>query len=399
MLFSQYVVLVALCRFEPASTLRISKPEVLAGCWPEEVSELAEYGFWMPECGTSGTQSAFEVSSAETFKQCEGPNVIDYQGESFHSPPGNGKARGEFLKILESGNVTDTMFTSRHTCTNHHCIHNVPETFHMFDCYQALTEQRGKMHTLCKKSNPSSLLCNPYAGMKDCMKLIDELPELKNGEKRMLALGGADAHLSTVIDKVKIIQRSRKFSRILFEAKDIVNSDIGTFPTGLNNWYAQHNGNDNIMHAIQGASLQRKDKGVFAAWGGVWKFLDSSVPSRTEAVEFVRTSCLANRTMVNPHEYFAEMARHRFLLAPSGAGVQTPKLLEALLVLTIPIVQRNPAFVDLVENYGWPLALVDKWDEITPDKLVEWHRNLSPRLDAFRSHLTAVGMFTDIMRQ
>jgi len=90
-------------------------------------------------------------------------------------------------------------------------------------------------------------------------------------------------------------------------------------------------------------------------------------------------------------QYFDALSKYRFLLAPRGNGVQSPKFLEALLVGTIPITKRYAAFEDLVD-YGFPMVLVDEWDEITPKALDQWWVDLSPRLNAARWLATVEGM-------
>lgn len=85
--------------------------------------------------------------------------------------------------------------------------------------------------------------------------------------------------------------------------------------------------------------------------------------------------------------YWEELSRYRFLLAPTGDGIWTPKVTEALLVLTIPIVQRGPfpLFDDYVK-LGFPIVVVEEWEEVNPEALARWWTKLSPRLRSFRDH-------------
>jgi hypothetical protein len=59
--------------------------------------------------------------------------------------------------------------------------------------------------------------------------------------------------------------------------------------------------------------------------------------------------------------------------------------------MTIPITLRYKAFQDL-RDYGFPLVVVDDWDEITPAKLDEWWAELSPKLDNARWIATVKGV-------
>ena len=47
-------------------------------------------------------------------------------------------------------------------------------------------------------------------------------------------------------------------------------------------------------------------------------------------------------------------------MCPTGNGIQSPKLFEAMLARVVPIVTREPAFEDLAA-YGFPLLIVDSW--------------------------------------
>jgi len=98
--------------------------------------------------------------------------------------------------------------------------------------------------------------------------------------------------------------------------------------------------------------------------------------ARALGVELARAS---------PAEYWRKLGESRFLLSPLGQGIQSPKVVEALLALTIPIVQRGgfPAYDELVEM-GFPIVVVDDWSEITAASVSAWWRDMSPRLEPFR---------------
>merc|ERR1740121_446282 len=88
---------------------------------------------------------------------------------------------------------------------------------------------------------------------------------------------------------------------------------------------------------------------------------------------------------IPPADWFKELAKYRFLLSPLGDGIQSSKTIEALLVLTIPIVQRGPYTAhERLVRMGFPIVIVASWEEITPAFLDHWWRELSPRLARFR---------------
>merc|ERR1712217_402971 len=95
------------------------------------------------------------------------------------------------------------------------------------------------------------------------------------------------------------------------------------------------------------------------------------------------------------------LSEYKFMLAPTGTAVQAAKMIEALLVLTVPITQRghgsSTVYDDLV-HMGFPIIVVSSWQEITPAKLDEWWKALSPQLEHFRSNcLTTDGYYNLIL--
>merc|ERR1712032_430844 len=75
--------------------------------------------------------------------------------------------------------------------------------------------------------------------------------------------------------------------------------------------------------------------------------------------------------------WYAELARYRFLISPMGLGIQSTKIIEALLVLTIPIVLRTgtPTFDDLARS-GVPLVVLDDWGGVSAQSLAGWWLSL-----------------------
>mmetsp|Transcript_66660 Transcript_66660/g.133840 ORF Transcript_66660/g.133840 Transcript_66660/m.133840 type:complete len:178 (+) Transcript_66660:21-554(+) len=92
-------------------------------------------------------------------------------------------------------------------------------------------------------------------------------------------------------------------------------------------------------------------------------------------------------------EWFVELAAYRFILSPIGSGIQRTANIEALLVLTVPILERCPYPVaDDMVSMGFPVVVVGAWEEVTRERLKEWWSTFSPRLASFRAHcLTTQG--------
>lgn len=65
-------------------------------------------------------------------------------------------------------------------------------------------------------------------------------------------------------------------------------------------------------------------------------------------------------------EYITEMGQHKFVLSPPGIGIDCYRTWEALLVGTIPIVEKS----HLSSLYaGLPVLVIDKWENITEEFL------------------------------
>jgi len=302
-------------------------------------------------------------------------------------------AREEFVRLLDSGPLVETLCVNRHRVAGKGATLSVPRALRIFDW--VLLARQPEKHT----DNPRSVFCTSL-GVAKCNALVSKLPKLGADETRVLAIGDSDINLSTQRKGVQDLIDSGKFSRVLFEGKDIKMDGVHYLPTCLSDYYLSRGDNRSVATTIRSASLLHKDKSVLAAWGLLWHKLDKTVSSRMQADEFTKSSCLVPRRSIPEDQYWQELARHRFLLAPSGAAVGTSKIMEALLVLTIPIVQRVPdggAWEELRDTYGWPLVIVDKWDEVTADNLRKWWQELAPQLHTARPRLSADYWFSKVM--
>lgn len=96
---------------------------------------------------------------------------------------------------------------------------------------------------------------------------------------------------------------------------------------------------------------------------------------RMELHELFKEKCFCTVGEMQPFtEYLEEMARHKFALCPRGAGQDTYRTWEALLVGTIPIVLRS----NLNSLYaGLPVLIVDSWSMITEEFLEAKYNELT----------------------
>ena len=140
----------------------------------------------------------------------------------------------------------------------------------------------------------------------------------------------------------------------------------------------------NFLNGVIGATMGSKKHLAVGAWGKrgtvtlhlkesvrLSRWLDRMEKSFLDQVKAgtnTTSSLFIHHKMWNVYEYFNRLREYKFLIAPQGGGVQSPKILEALMVLTIPVTKRLPCFQQLQE-YGFPIVLVDDWDDITEELL------------------------------
>eukprot|EP00958_Prasinococcus_capsulatus_P009274 scaffold909_cov575-Prasinococcus_capsulatus_cf.AAC.13 len=101
--------------------------------------------------------------------------------------------------------------------------------------------------------------------------------------------------------------------------------------------------------AVLGAAVDKKPYLALGAWGGrpaCRTCVSDDAAALDEMILQVETEFAAGvalgtnvtegswlrRKQLAPSEYFAELSKYKFMVAPHGRGIQSPKFLEALLV-------------------------------------------------------------------
>jgi len=245
------------------------------------------------------------------------------------------------------------------------CVHTIPQ--------------------LCRKkcSLPKSIFCYPD---NNCIEQVLPLLQHNITKKIILVIGGDDLHLSVFLKHTDITPLLIKFT-IFYEAKDIIHDSIHTMPIGLLEHYTR-NCEKNILDSIQNTSITNKPNLVLAAWGAWCPELDIQ-SYRTEVDMFLHTCNFTKRMDIPKELWWSTLLKYKFLINPLGNGIQTAKMVEALLTFCIPICPNVPAYADLKQE-GFPIILVNNWNEITIDNLNRWWDELSPKLNDFRSNFLNV---------
>ncbi len=243
-------------------------------------------------------------------------------------------------------------------------------TFDFFDW--VIWTPNDKCFQRIKNLRPKTILC--LAPPKSLRILLILRLLLKNAT---VVIAGADTNLSKVLSQVEpLIPHCNK---IFFEAKDIEHLHIQSFGMGFISFYLRRIDNKviiSLINEVRNESNYRGKDGVLVAWGAIWSSLDERLLDRRRAVQFVEKNDWLIREELEPDEYFRRLAYSKFLLAPAGQGIQAPKLAEAWLMRTVPIVVRNPCFEDLY-RLGFPFVSLGSWDELTLELLKNYESKLN----------------------
>lgn len=232
-----------------------------------------------------------------------------------------------------------------------------------FDCFDWVFWKPDSRTLLrFRRPVPRRVLCLAHpASLARLLKLRFLLHDIS------LCIAGEDTRLSRLLPQVeRLAPHCRK---IFYEAKDIRHPFVRSFSMGFNSYYLERVGSEVFLGQVEGVrSGEIVKEGVLAAWGGIWKQLDEELEERRAASDFIEQSTWLHREMLNPKEYTRRLARSKYLIAPAGAGVQSPKLAEAWLLRTVPVAVGNPCLEDL-QAAGYPLLLLDNWSDLTPERL------------------------------
>ncbi len=176
---------------------------------------------------------------------------------------------------------------------------------------------------------------------------------------------GAYAHF---LDDPKIIAWFAKNTDIVSHPKLI------SIPLGIANSYWPH-GNVQVFNDIRSLLPSiTKDKLIYVNFNVATNFDGNE---RLEAYAYFKDQPFCTYSAQKPfEEYIRELAEHRFVISPEGAGIDCHRTWEALLVGTIPIVKHST--IDHVFD-GLPVVLINHWSEVTPEFLEAKYAELSTK--------------------
>ncbi|WP_421692923.1 hypothetical protein [Aestuariivirga sp.] len=89
-------------------------------------------------------------------------------------------------------------------------------------------------------------------------------------------------------------------------------------------------------------------------------------------------------------------SRFAFEASPAGNGLDCFRTWEALALGTVPIVRTGPLDL-LYKAHGFPVAIVEDWEEVDATRLARWNEDLVPKL-AEAHHRLANSYWTGLIR-
>ena len=235
-----------------------------------------------------------------------------------------------------------------------------PKIFEYFDSVITKWGIIGNYALDFNSNKNKNILCCPE-------KLNCLVEKLKPDEKKnILIVAGTDLTLSR---SIKLIEKiTFNFNEIYYEAKDINVKKIKTIPMGLVLGCTLRNGgNDIILDVINRNNLPKK-KLITTAFGSRFPHLNNCIKERKDLINFCEKNSWITKNMWNPIIYYDKLSEYKFFICPLGAGIQAPKIFECLLVETIPVCIKGPAFEDLKE-YGFPILLINNFNELNETML------------------------------
>jgi hypothetical protein len=182
-----------------------------------------------------------------------------------------------------------------------------------------------------------------------------------------LVLAGEDWRLSAWVHFIQPVRGL--FKRILYEAKDIHCNWVQAIPMGLNTAYILRCGGGAVLDTW--SRRQEKTRLIGSAFGSKWANLNKTIPDRADLLKTIREGDLIENFFCEPSLYFGKLAEYMFFASPLGNGIQTPKICEAILCETIPVVTDHPCHRDLRDIYKIPLLIVKRWSDLSESMLLE----------------------------
>ena len=152
---------------------------------------------------------------------------------------------------------------------------------------------------------------------------------------------------------------SNKLKKWYCQNRCISHPKLFSLPIGLGNKQWEH-GNINLLKTVINKNNIKTNL--------VYKNFDiaTNIAKRKECIEKTNWIPFANRTSIE--NYWEEISRSAFSIAPHGNGIDCHRIWECLYLKTVPIVQYNECFSQFKHL---PILYVEDWSEISINFLRE----------------------------
>ena len=238
------------------------------------------------------------------------------------------------------------------------------------------------------KHFPKSVFCHPNILQNFNEFLKDNFETFERDS--FLVIGGEDTLLS-MQNKTTILSLKKYFKKIFYEAYDVDNKDVEIMPIGLQEFYLR--GIEKLVYKLSNLR-ERKKYLLMSAFGAFWPNLNNIIIDRTTAIEFSSKNSFVNSGPFEREKYFENLSTHKYMLCPLGNGMQSPKIIEAILNCCIPIMTDNATSRSL-KTKGFPILIVNEWFEITEKKLNENYDQFENEIVEFRDKIKDLNKWWD----
>lgn len=244
--------------------------------------------------------------------------------------------------------------------------HKIKDHFFGLVLSPSMNQLNLKAFHINKSNEYDNFLCAP-GRLSFLVSLFKRNRNFKNRKFNTLVVAGGDEWLSDVMYYLKQLRKNFKF--FFFEAKDINCEWVKPIPTGLNISYVLRNGGAESLKIFNKST--EKTKLVAYAFGSAWSYLSDAINERSHLEAVASKSYFIDNIFCEPELFYRKLANYKFFISPVGAGIQTPKIYEALMCETVPIVSDILVHRELKEYYNLPLLIISDWRYLSKD-LLDW---------------------------
>ncbi|MEK9694920.1 MAG: hypothetical protein VW270_04090, partial [Candidatus Poseidoniales archaeon] len=159
----------------------------------------------------------------------------------------------------------------------------------------------------------------------------------------VLIVAGADTHMGNrmhLFEKLK-----HKVGKIYHESKNVNCDWITGIPMGVNVAYVVQLGRGRMDQILKTPKIP-KSKLIGTAFGRIWGVLTKKISERARLKDICDNNNVIERFDCKFNEYLPTLREFKYFACPIGNGIQTPKICEAILCQTIPVVIDNPLHRD-----------------------------------------------------